>query len=151
MRNVSIGRWLAACILVGMAAVEAAAQEPVQPPAQRPVDSSDKPPEMKSGPILRWQFSRAQLAEPAADSPDTPRKVKPLYGELPAELVGPLEFPGDKPGGVLLRGSEKERQHIAVSAAADKLKLPREAISVEAWVQVDEAREWGGIVGYFQD
>ena len=40
---------------------------------------------------------------------------------------------------------------VTVSEHASELTLPTKALSLEAWVRIDVAQPWGGIVGFLQD
>lgn len=101
--------------------------------------------------VFQWKFVRDHLAEPPADAPDGPARFTPLAGLSTAEVVGELNLADDAPGGIVLAGKAKIRQHLALDYDAAKAALPKEAITVEAWLQIDEPVEWGGIIGYFQD
>lgn len=93
------------------------------------------------GPAGRWSFNNA-----SADGTS-----------LKAVLGPDLSIPGGarfdrhgRFGSVLMDG---EAEPAVVKADKQQLTklLPREAFTISAWVSIDTPRQWGGVVGYFQD
>lgn len=95
-------------------------------------------------PRQQWKFTASALEG---------NLLKPAIGTLTGKIQGSFRIPGNagpdclvlgpadsSPGGGILLTTEQ--------AAAD---LPVAAMSVEAWVAVDETSEWGGIVGAVLD
>ena len=96
------------------------------------------------GPRQQWKFTTSALDG---------NQLRPAIGKLAGEIKGSFSLseqsgldclrlgPADSPsGGGILLTTEQD--------AAD---LPVAAMSVEAWVAVDETAEWGGIVGAVLD
>lgn len=100
------------------------------------------PLQAEDAPVHRWQFTAEHVKE---------RTCKPLTGELPATIVGPVQFGAEQPKALLLDGNIKAKHRIDVTNDPAKAKLPSQAITVEAWVRIDRIQEWGGIVGALQD
>lgn len=72
--------------------------------------------------------------------------VKDIAGNLDARLSGGARL--DAAGiALILDGTAT----VSLSAGALPRGLPRRAISVEAWVAVEEPSEWGGIISCLQD
>lgn len=90
----------------------------------------------QDGPLHGWHL--------AADKIDG-QTLRSVAGPLAGTIVGPVTFATDAPKALLLKG------RIDLTADLAKAGLPREALSVEAWVRVDKAGEWSGILGAFQD
>jgi SAM-dependent methyltransferase len=91
------------------------------------------------GTVVHWLFSPDRLQgssiKPVAGSPDiTPQGIRLLDDPAPARV----ELPG-------------KNQSLVAGTDLAKLNLPKQDISVEAWVRVDRPLEWGGIVGAIQD
>ncbi|MEO2164402.1 MAG: PQQ-binding-like beta-propeller repeat protein [bacterium] len=66
-----------------------------------------------------------------------------------AHIRGPLEL--IQAGELHALELDGSTQEIPLSARADFDRLPRETISAEAWVRVDRATQWGGLIGAMQD
>jgi outer membrane protein assembly factor BamB len=94
------------------------------------------------GPVQQWHFQSGKLSD---------RTIKPDHGTQSATIVGPLKFSSDAPYALVFDGSEKPRHFVSVTSQLENLKLPKEHLTVEAWVLVDRIAEWGGICGIIQD
>ena len=89
--------------------------------------------------VVHWQF----------DAPHVQNgRVTDLAGSHDAVITGPVRLlPDFSPGAILIDG---ERSRIAADGLdpnAPSSPLPRKAMTVEAWVAIDNTVEWGGIVG----
>lgn len=101
---------------------------------------ADPRPDLK--PTAHWVF------DPDATSG---RAVADRAGRLTATLLAGAKV---VPGGPCPRAELAGPDAGAVvrdAVPADAPFLPRDALSVVAWVRVDEPAEWGGILGCFQD
>lgn len=92
-----------------------------------------------AAPLHAWSFAPANVHQST---------LKPVAGDLPGTIHGAASFTHDKPGALKLDG---RTTRIELSNQLGKLKLPAEAITVEAWAIVDKPMEWGGIVSAIQD
>lgn len=92
--------------------------------------------------LHQWQFTEANFKAGI---------FKPTVGKLEAKLTGPHRFSGQNPKTIVLPGIAKERQQIEISDDLAKAALPTKMITAEAWVKLDRAQQWGGIIGAFQD
>ncbi len=93
----------------------------------------------------------------AAFTIPTPQETDALLSLRPdGSITGPLGSaltrlsplavaPTSAGGGIVFNGVDDAFR------AADQLDLPREAISVEAWVAIEMPQRWGGIVGAVED
>ena len=81
-------------------------------------------------PMRRWTIDRDSLSPAPAETRTMPRTVE----EMGLRLSG--------------RGTP-----FVVAPRIDALDtpLPTDAITVEAWVAIDEPRQWGGVIGAIQD
>jgi len=91
------------------------------------------------GTVVHWLFSPDRLQgssiKPVAGGPDiTPQGIRLVDDPAPARI----ELPG-------------KNQSVVAATDLSKINLPKQDISVEAWVRVDRPLEWGGIVGAIQD
>src|SRR6185369_4904889 len=93
------------------------------------------------GLLHHWEFDPAHLKD---------RSFAPRTGKLPATIVGPVELSKDAPKAIVLDGNSKARHRLLITDRLGEAGLPAKSISVEAWVRVDRAQEWGGIAGAFQ-
>ena len=92
---------------------------------------------VQADPVGRWQFDRAHVRGKTA------RAVK---GKFHGTVVGPVRFGTEKPRALIL-GVAKGQNHVSISENLSKAPLPKESITVEAWVRVDKPQKWGGIAG----
>ncbi len=89
--------------------------------------------------IYRWQF------RPSTFSRDHfPAQV----GALPAKLAGDVSFSSEQPRSLQLDG---KTNRLIVATDHSVAGLPSDALTVSAWVRIDEPREWGGVVSCLQD
>ncbi|MGE3309669.1 MAG: LamG-like jellyroll fold domain-containing protein [Limisphaerales bacterium] len=102
--------------------------------AAAPIPSPTPP-----GTVVHWLFSPDRLQG---------SKIKPVAGNLDIVPQGIQLTDDPAPARVDLSG-----RNASMVAASDlsKAGLPKQDISVEAWVRVDQPLEWGGIVGAIQD
>ena len=92
--------------------------------------------------VGQWQFDAAHLGDGG---------FRPLAGAMSASVVGPVRFGRQVPKALVLDGNSKAGHRVEITDDLARARLPREAISAEAWVRVDKAIDWGGIVGAIQD
>ncbi len=99
------------------------------------------PPDRIEGLHGRWLFQNGSV---------NGRKVKDLVGKIDGAIVGTprLQVLADDSQALELDG---ETHSVTLLDDHKKGKLPTRTISAEAWVRVDRAQSWGGIVGAFQD
>jgi len=76
-------------------------------------------------------------------------KVKDHAGNQPVLLSASSRVISEPGSGALLFARSGDRALIATSLR--RARLPKKAFTVEAWVSIDEAQSWGGIVGAIQD
>jgi predicted phosphodiesterase len=76
--------------------------------------------------------------------------VADRVGKLNATLVGTPTLAGTPTPHLHLTGPD-DGAVIKPAAQADAPYLPKDALSVVAWVRVDEPTEWGAFLGCFQD
>ncbi len=91
-------------------------------------------------PINHWRFNQSSVI---AD------RIKDHAGKLDATVTGPLVLSDDVLGGAI--ALDGEQQTIALAATPQPPAIPKRDLTAEAWVNVAEAREWGGIVSALQD
>lgn len=72
--------------------------------------------------------------------------IKDLAGENHARIVGSARF-ARKPDALCLDGATS----LTIAKGDRPAGLPHRAITVEAWVAIDEIVDWGGIVGFIED
>lgn len=96
----------------------------------------------EEGLLGRWSFR--------ADTVDG-TTVKATAGKLGATIHGTVSFEPGEPRALRLSGSDKPRNSVSVDTSIDEFRFPERAITVEGWVKIDRAREWGGIAGVIQD
>ena len=93
----------------------------------------------RDAPAGRWTFDRKQVRS---------SRVRPAVGKLIGRIFGKASLSRDKPQSLELSG---DKSRVLLSEKLDGKALPGSSISVEAWVRVREAREWGGIISAIQD
>jgi predicted phosphodiesterase len=93
-------------------------------------------------PTAHWIFDAASVAG---------NKVADRAGGLSATLVGSPQILTTAPTARLELANPIDgvviQEHVGPGASF----LPREALSVVAWVRIDQPTEWGGVLGCFQD
>ncbi len=94
------------------------------------------------GPSVQWQFTKDHV---------TAQTFAPQAGPLSATVVGPVKFADGKPGALLLDGNSRAKRHIAITDDLLAAGLPKKALTVEAWVRLDRAAKWAGIIGAIRD
>ena len=104
------------------------------------------------GLVDRWVFqSNTRLQQPLSD--DDPRTqtvfVNQVRGRLAAHPLGSLDLRQvGSLQAVVLDGTATD---LAITSDLAKAKLPTKAITAAAWVRVDQAIQWGGIISAAQD
>ena len=98
--------------------------------------------EAAEGLINRWQFQPDHLQGSI---------LRATAGELHGNIVGPIVFSSERPQSILLDGDSAKRHRVELAPNVSSARLPSQAMTVEAWVRVDEPLEWGGIIGAIQD
>lgn len=88
-------------------------------------------------PLFEWRFEPAHVAGTS---------IKALAGGLDATANKPARLSGS-PAYIDLDGTE----FALIAPKGSPVALPTREITVEAWVSLREAGEWGGFVGYVQD
>ena len=78
------------------------------------------------------------------------KTVADRCGKLPGTLLGAPTV-GDGTAPYLHLTGPDDGVMVKPRAGPDAAFLPKEAMSVVAWVRIDEPTEWGGILGCFQD
>ncbi len=72
-------------------------------------------------------------------------------GQLPGTLIGSPKVVASAPTSRLEFAGPEDGIVVKEKVAADAAFLPEEALSLVAWVRIDEGTEWGGIIGCLQD
>jgi len=106
----------------------------------------------KRGLVDRWVFqtNTRQEQELSKDDPRTQTVfVNQVKRRLPAHPLGPLNLKrvGDLQA-VVLDGVNTD---LAITSDLSEADLPTKAITASAWVRVDQAIQWGGIISAAQD
>ena len=91
-------------------------------------------------PVAHWEFGSQQT---------NGRVLKARLGP-DAELIGPIRWQKDELGESLAFGP-RVRCVVARDYKVLSDILPTDAMTVSAWVAVDEPQEWGGIIGTIED
>src|SRR5262245_41056541 len=81
----------------------------------------------------------------------TGNKVADRAGKLSGTLQGTPRIATDAPTPRLELAGPSDGVLVADRVTPEASFLPKEALSLVAWVRVDEPTEWGGIVGCMQD
>ena len=89
-------------------------------------------------PVIHWDF-RPQQVEGT--------KLRARLG-MDVELSGPLRWSADEFGHSLML---TPRTAAYAQPTGSATALPTKALTVSAWVSLDEPLEWGGIIGRIQD
>ncbi|MCP4644820.1 MAG: PQQ-binding-like beta-propeller repeat protein [bacterium] len=89
------------------------------------------------GLIGDWVFARDRVDGHTLDSKRGPD----------AEIVGKKKF-AKNPESLRLDGN---KTHVSISEKLEDTRLPEGPMTAEAWVLIDQAAPWGGILGAFQD
>lgn len=90
--------------------------------------------------VAEWRFESERVSG---------RTISEPFGGHDATLEGPMALIADRtPQALYLQGDENT---VKVDSAALLEKLPRAAITVEAWLSIDRTVEWGGIAGILKD
>ena len=98
----------------------------------------------------RWVFHSAmgnRARRRGLKSPE--RRVQDRAGTLDGLISGNVQV--REVGGVEALELDGSSNSILISEDFKEARLPETAISVEAWVRIDEPLRWGGIAGAFQD
>ena len=105
------------------------------------VTSAAPKPDLKAS--AHWVFDADAVAG---------KTVADRAGKLPGTLLGAPKIVAEGAAGphLHLTGPD-DGVMLAARATPDTAPLPKEALSVVAWVRVDEPTEWTGILGCFQD
>lgn len=102
--------------------------------------SAAAPSSLAPKPVEQWRLTGADFSEGAFASQVDGRVLR--FGAEP-EFVGE----GEHQALLLPAGSP----FLVVDSRAAPASLPERSLSVEAWVALDEAGEWGGILGALED
>jgi 3',5'-cyclic AMP phosphodiesterase CpdA len=128
------GKYAKLGVAIVAAAVVAVAVYLGQPTAAAPR------PDLK--PAAHWVFD-----VPGVDG----NRVADRAGQLPGTLLGSPRLADDAPAPRLELSGPSDGVLVKDRVTPGAAILPKEALSLVAWVRVDEPSEWGGIVGCFQD
>ena len=90
--------------------------------------------------IGRWVFQRPHVSK---------RNVKDLAGKHDGSIDGDIRLTPIQTYQALVLDGKGNR--VAISKDHTQTTQPKKEISVEAWVRLDEAIKWGGIIGAMQD
>lgn len=91
-------------------------------------------------PQHRWTLSPGHVQQ---------NHLSPVAGNLPLSLPDSASFSSEEPAALQFSGREDEVLIVTDDPAA--AELPVQQFTVEAWVQLDAAGEWGGLCGILQD
>lgn len=98
------------------------------------------------GLIGRWVFQEPHVKQGNASSPPT---VDDLAGASPGQILGPARLV--RVGEVQALQFDGEFFGVELQADFKKARLPVTEFTAEAWVRVDQAQEWGGMLCAMQD
>lgn len=93
-------------------------------------------------PTHEWRLTADHIAAEA---------FTPTAGTLRGHVAGPIKFGTDSAKALVFDGDSKKKHGLILTDRLAEANLPVKEISVEAWVMVDKAMEWGGLVGALQD
>jgi outer membrane protein assembly factor BamB len=93
-------------------------------------------------PTHQWRLTAEHIAD---------QSLKPQAGKLPGTITGPVAFGKDSAKALVFDGNSKKKHGIVVTDKIADANLPAKDITVEAWVRVEKAMEWGGFVSALQD
>ncbi len=105
----------------------------------RPIDAGPRP-DLK--PSAHWIFDAAGV---------TGNKVADRVGKLTGTVLGSPKLVTGDPTPRLELAGPGDGVLVRDRVTPDAEFLPKEALSLVAWVRIDESAEWGGIVGCMQD
>jgi outer membrane protein assembly factor BamB/ubiquinone/menaquinone biosynthesis C-methylase UbiE len=91
-------------------------------------------------PLLRWVFDSAHIQG---------KILKADKGPLDATLTGPLKVQEWGAFSALLLN--KENNLVELPSQRALAILPRQEITAEAWLAIDQTTEWGGAIGLIQE
>jgi len=94
------------------------------------------------GLVGRWRFTKDHVSGPS---------VKPLAGNRAGKIVGPVRFSKEAPHALLLDGNSKAKHRIVLTGGWAPAALPKQDITVEAWVCVDRPSKWAAVISALQD
>ena len=77
--------------------------------------------------------------------------VKAAIGSADGMVIGNVKHSSTTPHGLMFDGNSKARHQVSITDNIATIALPKQDISVEAWVLVDKPLEWGGICSLIQD
>lgn len=102
------------------------------------------------GLIGQWVF-RTGMGELAKRRglPNAERRVTNSAGRIDGTIAGPVQL--REVGGVEALEMDGSTNSILLTDNLADAGLPRQAMTVEAWVRLDKPLRWGGIAGAFQD
>jgi hypothetical protein len=104
--------------------------------------STEAGPKVDLKPTAHWVFDATAV---------TGNKVADRTGKLGGTLLGSPKVAPDAPTARLELADPADGVLIRDRVGPDADFLPREALTLIAWVRVDEPTEWGGIIGCMQD
>lgn len=122
-----------------------------KPPAQtRPTKSAGISKIDDASLVGRWVFHSAMNERARRRGlKNAERRVADTAGGLHATILGEMRLL--PVGGVEALEFNGATTSVRIADDFKTAKLPREAITAEAWVRIDRGQEWGGIIGAFQD
>ena len=97
-------------------------------------------PAQESGLVSWWSFSSDRQQGSS---------IKAWHGGVNITPSGGYRFAEEPPPGRIELPGRDER--LLVAASIDKALLPKQDLTLEAWVRVDQPQEWGGIFSALQD
>ncbi|MBX3436035.1 MAG: PQQ-binding-like beta-propeller repeat protein [Planctomycetaceae bacterium] len=121
--------------------------------AERPEPSVPTSPqqraEEKRGLVGHWLVHREMSALARRRGlPEAEQRLSDLTGRTHALIRGPVSL--REVGGVEALELDGETNSIVISNDLEKVAPPREALTAEVWVRIDEANSEGGIIGCFE-
>lgn len=126
-------------------------KETVRPLSSKPVPSaSTNDQNSQKGLLGQWTFHSGMSDQAKRRGLSTPeRRVQSSAGSLSGVISGNLQL--REVGGVEALELDGRSNSILITDELQKVRLPTEAITAEAWVRIDTPVRWGGIVGAMQD
>ncbi len=95
-------------------------------------------------PLHRWDFTAEHFDR-------AKNHFRPLGGKAPARAKLPVQFAARQPQALLLPGDSNSRQQLLISNRLSQANLPKQNLTVEAWVRVERVQDWGGFLCAIQD
>ena len=128
------------CFAAGDKRIDTSKQSKEQPTVEIKPDSPPIKPVRERGLLDRWVFQRNGISDPKVSNQARPLTAT-IAGRYKVEPCGELEA-------LELDGATND---IVVLQQFERTESPAKSLTAEAWVRIDAAAEWGGLIGIAQD